>query len=82
MKKQSVKSREFLEQLRHKNTMTLAQAMELLGVSESTVRRLFIRLENSGAAMRRYGGIQLLHDSIAVDYQYEQVEEQYVLQSS
>ena len=80
MKKTERQEQRILEQLRHKNTMTLAQAMELLGVSESTVRRLFIRLENSGAAMRRYGGIQLLHDSIAVDYQYEQVEEQYVLQ--
>lgn len=80
MKKTEHQEQRILEQLKRKKTMTLAQAMELLGVSESTVRRLFIRLENSGAAMRRYGGIQLLHDSDAADYQYEQVEEQYVPQ--
>ncbi len=80
MKKTERQEQRILEQLRRKNTLTLAQAMELLNVSESTVRRLFIRLENSGAAMRRYGGIQLLHDSVAVDYQYEQVEEQSVSQ--
>lgn len=80
MKKTEHQEQKILEQLKRKKTMTLAQAMELLGVSESTVRRLFIRLENSGAAMRRYGGIQLLHDSDAADYQYEQVEEQYVPQ--
>lgn len=80
MKKTEHQEQKILEQLKRKKTMTLAQAMELLGVSESTVRRLFIRLENSGAAMRRYGGIQLLHDSDAADYQYEQVEEQYVSQ--
>lgn len=80
MKKTERQERAILEQLGRKNTLTLSEAMTLLGMSESTVRRLFIRLENSGAAMRRYGGIQLLHDSPAVDYLYEQVEEQSVFQ--
>ena len=80
MKKTERQERAILEQLGRKNTLTLSEAMELLGVSESTVRRLFIRLENSGAAVRRYGGIQLLHDSPAVDYLYEQVEGQSVFQ--
>ena len=80
MKKTERQEQSVLELLKRKNTLTLADAMELLGVSESTVRRLFIRLENSGVAVWRYGGIQLLHDSPAVDYLYEQVEGQFVSQ--
>lgn len=38
-------------------TMSLAEAMELLDVSESTVRRMFAELEHSGAAIRTHGGI-------------------------
>lgn len=38
-------------------TMTLAEAMELLDVSESTARRMFGQLEHSGAAIRTHGGI-------------------------
>lgn len=73
MKKTDQREQLLLESLRKTHTLTLAQAMEQLDVSESTVRRLFIRLENSGAAVRRYGGIQLLHESPAADYLYEQV---------
>ena len=38
-------------------TMNLAEAMELLDVSESTARRMFGQLEHSGAAIRTHGGI-------------------------
>ncbi|MBE6958770.1 MAG: DeoR/GlpR transcriptional regulator [Ruminococcaceae bacterium] len=38
-------------------TMSLAEAMELLDVSESTARRMFAELEYSGAAIRTHGGI-------------------------
>ena len=38
-------------------TMNLAEAMELLDVSESTARRMFAELEHSGAAIRTHGGI-------------------------
>ena len=80
MKKTERQEQLLLEQLGHRHTLTLAEAKTLLGVSESTARRLFIRLESSGAAVRRYGGIQLLQESPAADYLYEQVEGQYAAQ--
>ena len=75
MKKTERQERMILDLLQSRNVIKLAEATEILGVSESTVRRLFIRLENSGAAVRRYGGIQLIHDSASGDYLYEKVEE-------
>ena len=80
MKKTERREQQLLEQLGRRHTLTLAEARTLLGVSESTARRLFIRLESSGAAVRRYGGIQLLQDSPKADYLYEQVEGQYAVQ--
>lgn len=80
MKKTERQEQLLLEQLGRRHTLTLAEAKTLLGVSESTARRLFIRLESSGAAVRRYGGIQLLQESPAADYLYEQVEGQYAAQ--
>lgn len=80
MKKTERQEQIILQALREKNTLTLAQATKMLGVSESTVRRLFIRLEERGAAIRRHGGIQLLRENHAIDYLYETVEGQYVRQ--
>jgi len=44
----------------------------LLGVSESTVRRLFINLEKSGRAVRTYGGVSIL-DPNAGNYVFERL---------
>ena len=38
--------------------MSLREAMDILGVSESTARRAFLRLEESGEAVRVLGGIR------------------------
>ena len=38
--------------------LTLAEAMELLNVSESTARRMFAKLEQEGVAIRTHGGVQ------------------------
>ena len=40
--------------------ITLAETEALLGVSESTVRRLFARMEENGQAFRVHGGLQVL----------------------
>ncbi len=69
-----------LNELHQTGTLTVAQAMKLLNVSESTVRRLFTRLESNGVAIRRYGGIQLLREHRDDDYHYDQVVRQAVLQ--
>lgn len=44
-------------------TLTLAEAMELLNVSESTARRMFAQLEHTGAAIRTYGGIRCIEQT-------------------
>ena len=38
--------------------LSLSEAVELLQVSESTVRRMFAKLERDGVAIRTHGGIQ------------------------
>ena len=38
--------------------LSLAEAMELLNVSESTARRMFAKLERDGLAIRTHGGVQ------------------------
>ncbi len=77
MKKTDRQEQLILEKLKSCKKITLAQAMELLQVSESTVRRLFIRLENKKVAIRNYGSIQLINTSPHADYLYEEVEEQF-----
>ena len=54
------------------NKLTLSEAMELLCSSESTVRRMFSRLESEGFAIRVHGGIQRLGSGLA-DYSFENV---------
>lgn len=51
-------------------TLSLAEAMELLCVSESTARRMFAELERSGAAIRTHGGIRAA-DQAPTAYSFE-----------
>ena len=44
-------------------TLSLAEAMELLDVSESTARRMFAQLEQTGAAIRTHGGIRCIEQA-------------------
>lgn len=44
--------------LRTAGQITVGEAMEMLGVSEATARRLFAEMERSGLAARYYGGIR------------------------
>lgn len=60
------------EQLMENERLTLAKAMELLRVSESTVRRLFANLVADGRAIRNYGGIQRLPEGTLETYFYDQ----------
>ncbi len=47
-----------LDQLDLKGKLSVRDVTDLLGVSEVTARRLFIKLEEEGAAIRTFGGIQ------------------------
>ena len=51
-------------------TLSLAEAMELLNVSESTARRMFAELEHTGAAIRTHGGIRCV-DQAPTAYSFE-----------
>lgn len=51
-------------------TLSLAEAMELLHVSESTARRMFAQLEHSGAAIRTHGGLRAV-DQAPTSYSFE-----------
>ena len=58
-------------QLAHK--ISLEEAKKQLGVSESTVRRLFEKLERDGTAVRTHGGIQLVSHGMVL-YSFEHGE--------
>lgn len=51
-------------------TLSLAEAMDLLHVSESTIRRMFAQLERSGVAIRIHGGIRAA-DQAPTAYSFE-----------
>jgi len=60
------------DHLVEKSALKLNDAMELLGISESTVRRLFINLEKSGKAIRTCGGISII-DQNSKEYFFEKL---------
>ena len=62
------------DKLKEYGRLSIFQAKELLGVSDSTVRRFFLNLELNGKAIRNYGGIvQMSSDSLG-QYSYAQLE--------
>lgn len=73
MKKIELQEQAIMEFLQVTKKASVADIIHLLQVSESTVRRLFNRLESKGCVLRCYGGIQLLSGGDS-DYLYEQVE--------
>lgn len=73
MGKVAVQQNMIFEWLQRNGQISLHEAIELLGVSESTVRRLFIGLEKSGRALRTYGGLQYIPDR-QIEYSYDAVE--------
>ena len=64
------REQELLARLALVQRVSLAEAMELFDTSESTIRRLFTRLEQEGKAIRTHGGIQNVSRSMA-DYSFE-----------
>ena len=60
------------EYLIHHSRISIIEAMEMLGVSESTVRRIFINMEKSGKAIRTYGGISIVQQN-APEYSFEKL---------
>lgn len=59
MKKAQEREAALMAELRRQGRISVAQAAELLDISQATVRRLFIQLEAERKAIRSYGALQL-----------------------
>ena len=64
------REQELMTRLSVVQKLTLAEAMELLHISESTARRLFAKVEQDGFAIRTHGGIQLVGNAMTL-YSFE-----------
>ena len=73
MKKTDRHRQMLAQQLQSHARLRLADAIALLGVSESTARRLFRQMEEDGQVVRVHGGIQPVVQPDA-DYRYDLVE--------
>lgn len=73
MKKMERYERETMEYLQHHGKISIHKAIKLLDVSESTVRRMFRRLEETQQVLHIYGGVQLISQNV-LDYSFEKVE--------
>lgn len=65
--------RELESYLQQASKITLAEAEGLLGVSESTARRLFAKMEQQGQAFRIHGGLQAFPEQ-KQEYNYQRME--------
>lgn len=74
MKKTKKQEMILVNELRIKQRVELGEAMKLLNLSESTIRRLFIRLEQKGFAIRSHGAICLVNSGITLSYDFDKVE--------
>ncbi len=59
VKKYEKREQVLMETLYKTNRVTTNQAVQMLGISDATARRLFASLEMQGKVIRDYGGIQL-----------------------
>lgn len=63
-----------LQELNANKVLTISDAMRILSVSESTVRRLFASFEKKGICMRNNGSIRLLSNDFTNIYIFEELE--------
>lgn len=62
-----------LDALAAQGKLDAGQVMEMLGISQSSVRRLFLRLEGAGKVIRTHGGIQMANTG-SQGYSFEALE--------
>lgn len=70
-KRSSCNEAKVIDYVRQNGEMTTAEGMNLLGVSESTIRRIFIELQKEGAAQRVFGGIKAVSEEGR--YRYKEI---------
>jgi DeoR/GlpR family transcriptional regulator of sugar metabolism len=69
MSKQLERENYIIKMLLATGRLTTSEVVDALGVSEATVRRIFVSMENSGKIVRNYGGIIL--PSTIIEYSFE-----------
>lgn len=76
MKKWEQRRTIILDELARQGRMTIGQIQELLGISESTARRLIVELEQDNYAIRRFGGIQKIEPA-SPHYSYDDTQDEH-----
>ena len=75
MKSTEINEHQIVNHLKIHKSISIADAIRITDSSESTVRRVFRRLEQTGDYLRYYGGIRLTSESNTDnDYYYENTE--------
>lgn len=75
MKSTEINEHQIVNHLKIHKSISITDAIRITDSSESTVRRVFKRLEGTGDYLRYYGGIRLTSESNADnDYYYEHTE--------
>ena len=77
MKKTLAEENIILKELQLNGSVTVKQAMDILSLSEATVRRIFTRMEEKGIGIRSHGKISLPDSSLDF-YRYDASNELYV----
>ena len=79
MKSTEINEHQIVNHLKIHKSISTADAIRITDSSESTVRRVFRRLEQTGGYLRYYGGIRLASDERADNgYYYERTENRHV----
>lgn len=71
MKKWEERRERLLDELEKKGKLSVEAIQTLLGISESTVRRLIVELEQDSLLIRCFGGIQRIQP-VSKEYSYEE----------
>lgn len=69
--KNSINETIVLNYIKKNGEMTTAEGIRLLGVSESTIRRIFVKLQKEGEADRVFGGIKAVSEEGR--YRYKEI---------
>ena len=77
MTKRTDRVNQVLDLLNMKQRLTADEVSSLLGISDSSTRRLFVDLERSGQAIRILGGIQAI-EPVDHDYSFDDLEKSHV----
>ena len=79
MKSTEINEHQIINHLKIHKFISIADAITITDSSESTVRRIFKRLESTGNYLRYYGGIRMNSDTgIGNDYYYENMENRHL----